>query len=69
MVRSVAKADKDGLGVADVEVAIGLWRESREHLAAGESQVLFAELWSYLRVLAWFVELPKESFLEDTLSR
>jgi hypothetical protein len=55
--------------MADVEVTIRLGGETCKHLAAGERQMLLAELWSYLGVLAGLVECTKESLLENAFPR
>ena len=63
--RRVAKVDKDRLRVANVEVAIGLGRETRVDEPAGRGKVLLAEVRVDLGVLAGFMQGAEEALLED----
>jgi hypothetical protein len=69
MVSRITEVDKDGLGVTNVEVAIGFRRETSPDISTGSGEVSFAEVWVDLRVSAGFVEVTKETFFEYSLSR
>lgn len=51
MVRRIPKVDKDGFGVADVQVPVWFGGETGVHEATGSCQVLLAEVRADLRVL------------------
>ena len=53
----VTKVDRDGFGMADMQVSVGFGRESREDTAFCPSQVLFLQLLLDLGVLSWLVQL------------
>ena len=67
--RGIAKVDEDGFGVADVQVAIGLWRETGVDESLGPSKVLLAEMWVNLRVASGLVQASEEAFCEDGFRR
>ena len=57
VVLRVTKVDRDGFGMADMQVSVGFGRESREDTAFCPSQVLLLQLRLDLGVLSWLVQL------------
>lgn len=55
MMGSIAKVDKDGLGVTDMKESVRLRRESSDNFAFCEREVRFLKFGVDLRVFSWFV--------------
>lgn len=55
MMGSVAKVDENSFRVSDVQVTVRLGRKPCVNEAASGSEVLFAQMWVNLRILARFV--------------
>ena len=55
MVRGVPKVDEDGFAVPDVQVPVGLRRETGPDLPAGGFEMLLAQVWVDLGVSAGLV--------------
>jgi len=64
VVSGISKVDEDGLGVSDVEVTVGLWRETRPDLTTSRLEVRFPKVGVNLRVSSWFMECAEEAFVK-----
>lgn len=66
---SITKVDKDGLGMANVEVPVWFWRESCKNLPSSCRKVLCSQFGFDLRIIPWFVQSAQEPLLEYGLDR
>ena len=64
VVRRIPKVHEDGLGVADMEEAVRLRRETGVYDALRCGEVLLPQMRVDLGVLAHFVEMPQEALGE-----
>ena len=64
VVRGITKVDKDGFGVSDVEVTVGLWWKTRPDLSTSRLEVRLSKMWVNLGVPSWLVECTEKAFVE-----
>lgn len=68
MVRSIPKIHKDSFRMPDMKVTIRFWGKSSPNVPSSCSEVGFTKVWMDLGITTWFVELTKETLLENRLS-
>jgi hypothetical protein len=66
--RGIAKIDKYGFGMANVEVAIGLWWKTTPYFTVGCCEMSFPKGRPGLGIFARFMQRPKKSFFKNRLS-